>query len=133
MNNQQPFNVTHSTVINPDGSITRTITKLFLNDDDKVGVVNNSNVFKVFRPTVSDAKVNVNEFVDVDKFTVLFTVSNSDINKTSSECNCSICLMDYSLGDVCRRLPCFHAFHSSCVESWLKMNKICPVCREPIG
>ncbi|KAL4576704.1 hypothetical protein LXL04_012802 [Taraxacum kok-saghyz] len=43
---------------------------------------------------------------------------------------CSICLADYKPPDVLRLLPeCSHLFHSSCIDTWLKMHPTCPVCR----
>jgi len=45
---------------------------------------------------------------------------------------CPICLIEADLGDVITRLPCFHAFHSTCVHSWLQRSKCCPVCKVSI-
>lgn len=43
---------------------------------------------------------------------------------------CPICLVDYSVDDVCRELLCKHAFHQDCVDSWLlKSHNSCPMCR----
>nr|XP_009614028.1 putative RING-H2 finger protein ATL53 [Nicotiana tomentosiformis] len=46
---------------------------------------------------------------------------------------CVICLGDVSLGEPRRFLPiCGHGFHTKCIEPWLKMNSICPLCRNPV-
>ncbi len=43
---------------------------------------------------------------------------------------CSICLADYKDTDVLRFLPyCGHLFHLKCVDSWLRLNATCPICR----
>ncbi|KAK1421176.1 hypothetical protein QVD17_23322 [Tagetes erecta] len=43
---------------------------------------------------------------------------------------CSICLTDYKPADVIRLLPeCGHLFHCKCIDTWLKFNRSCPVCR----
>jgi len=42
---------------------------------------------------------------------------------------CMICLEDFELGDKCRRLPCGHVFHESCVDEWLKRCTDCPICK----
>lgn len=45
---------------------------------------------------------------------------------------CSICLMDYEVGeDVCwsRNPECIHAFHKECIVDWLMRNPQCPCCR----
>jgi hypothetical protein len=41
---------------------------------------------------------------------------------------CQICLCDYDEGDQVRALPCMHAFHAACTESWLRVRLQCPNC-----
>lgn len=49
------------------------------------------------------------------------------------EAKCGICLQDYEDSDELKTLPrCLHHFHTSCIDKWLGINKICPVCREDI-
>ena len=47
--------------------------------------------------------------------------------------SCSICLLDYNVGDAVirsTRIRCPHAFHDECILSWLsKGKKRCPMCR----
>ncbi|XP_010553415.1 PREDICTED: RING-H2 finger protein ATL70 [Tarenaya hassleriana] len=51
----------------------------------------------------------------------------SDDSTTSC---CSICLGDYKTSDLLRQLPdCNHMFHVKCVDTWLRLNPTCPVCR----
>jgi len=42
---------------------------------------------------------------------------------------CHICLQDFADGDKLRALPCNHAFHVECVDTWLKQKNNCPTCR----
>ncbi|XP_071738838.1 putative RING-H2 finger protein ATL71 [Rutidosis leptorrhynchoides] len=43
---------------------------------------------------------------------------------------CSICLADYKPSDVLRLFPeCGHLFHMSCIDTWLRVQLTCPVCR----
>ncbi|CAH8354174.1 unnamed protein product [Eruca vesicaria subsp. sativa] len=43
---------------------------------------------------------------------------------------CAICLEDYRFAESLRLLPCQHAFHLSCIDSWLtKWGTSCPVCK----
>jgi hypothetical protein len=41
---------------------------------------------------------------------------------------CQICLCGYNEGDDVRALPCMHAFHAACTESWLRVRLQCPNC-----
>jgi len=42
---------------------------------------------------------------------------------------CMVCLCDVEKGEVVRRLPCEHMFHSACIREWLQRNACCPLCR----
>ena len=45
--------------------------------------------------------------------------------------SCMVCLCDFEDGEECRRLPCNHTFHKSCVEEWLSRSPVCPICKGP--
>jgi len=45
---------------------------------------------------------------------------------------CCICLEEFKTGDPIRRLPCLHIFHKDEIDTWLRRNHICPICRIPI-
>jgi hypothetical protein len=34
--------------------------------------------------------------------------------------------------DDLRMLPCGHFFHKGCVDKWLKINALCPLCKAEI-
>ncbi|XVF34773.1 hypothetical protein REPUB_Repub18cG0087600 [Reevesia pubescens] len=42
---------------------------------------------------------------------------------------CCICLASYADNDVLKELPCSHFFHTTCVDKWLKMKALCPLCK----
>ncbi|XP_052771473.1 E3 ubiquitin-protein ligase RNF12-like isoform X1 [Mya arenaria] len=42
---------------------------------------------------------------------------------------CHVCFENYEVGDLQKVLPCFHLFHSSCIDQWLQESATCPVCR----
>ncbi|CAM9466229.1 unnamed protein product, partial [Laminaria digitata] len=43
--------------------------------------------------------------------------------------DCSVCLEAYRAGDGMCRLPCGHAFHAACIDTWLDQQHVCPQCR----
>jgi hypothetical protein len=49
-----------------------------------------------------------------------------DIGQTSA---CTICLGDYENAEELRLLPCGHCFHAECVDAWLQINRVCPICK----
>ncbi|MED6124541.1 hypothetical protein PIB30_059903 [Stylosanthes scabra] len=46
---------------------------------------------------------------------------------------CCICLAKYENNDELRELPCSHLFHKDCVDKWLKINALCPLCKSEVG
>eukprot|EP00397_Hematodinium_sp_SG-2012_P028182 GEMP01029659.1.p1 GENE.GEMP01029659.1~~GEMP01029659.1.p1 ORF type:complete len:229 (+),score=62.72 GEMP01029659.1:132-818(+) len=45
---------------------------------------------------------------------------------------CLICLETYGIGEDVKTLPCFHVFHSTCVDEWLRISQTCATCRTPL-
>ncbi|GAB0494907.1 hypothetical protein MMPV_006204 [Pyropia vietnamensis] len=41
--------------------------------------------------------------------------------------SCCICMETIVTGDVVRRLPCCHLYHSHCINQWLGVKGVCPV------
>lgn len=46
---------------------------------------------------------------------------------------CLICQYVYESGDKIKTLPCFHIYHSDCIDPWLLKNGTCPVCQRHIA
>ncbi|RHY22112.1 hypothetical protein DYB32_009604, partial [Aphanomyces invadans] len=46
----------------------------------------------------------------------------------SKATRCAICLSDFSDAQEIRVLPCFHTYHSWCIDKWLLNHAKCPVC-----
>ncbi|KAI4328741.1 hypothetical protein L6164_021074 [Bauhinia variegata] len=45
------------------------------------------------------------------------------------DAECCICLSAYDDGAELRELPCNHHFHCACIDKWLHINAICPLCK----
>jgi len=43
--------------------------------------------------------------------------------------SCSICLENCRSEEVFKSLPCQHNFHVECIDNWLKIKSICPICK----
>ncbi|XP_076915160.1 RING-H2 finger protein ATL46-like [Bidens hawaiensis] len=47
--------------------------------------------------------------------------------------DCAVCLSEFVESDELRLLPtCSHAFHISCIDTWLQSNSTCPLCRNTL-
>ncbi|XP_003229367.2 E3 ubiquitin-protein ligase ZNRF4 [Anolis carolinensis] len=51
--------------------------------------------------------------------------------------SCVICMADYEAGDRLKILPCGHAYHNTCINTWLltqpRTEKSCPICKQKIN
>mmetsp|Transcript_24390 Transcript_24390/g.34200 ORF Transcript_24390/g.34200 Transcript_24390/m.34200 type:complete len:655 (+) Transcript_24390:120-2084(+) len=54
------------------------------------------------------------------------------VTKVNPEAKCSVCQCEYELGQQITSLPCFHSYHSECIENWLTRKKTCPECLKEI-
>ncbi|KAF9977625.1 hypothetical protein BGZ73_005479 [Actinomortierella ambigua] len=69
----------------------------------------------------------------------LWSKGEEDDNKRSSldlpglADTCTICLQSYEAKDWLRPLPCRHAFHMGCIDTWLSNNCQCPICRQEVN
>ncbi|XP_012568412.1 uncharacterized protein [Cicer arietinum] len=41
---------------------------------------------------------------------------------------CSICQVNYDIGDEIGRLDCAHKYHMSCITQWILRENRCPLC-----
>ncbi|KAJ8546535.1 hypothetical protein K7X08_032609 [Anisodus acutangulus] len=47
--------------------------------------------------------------------------------------SCVICRLDYENGDKLTVLSCKHTYHSECLNNWLQINKVCPICSTEVS
>ncbi|XP_074557982.1 E3 ubiquitin-protein ligase ATL4-like [Curcuma longa] len=78
-------------------------------------------------------------FSDKDKAALvdslpLFSLASSLSVLPKSSPDCAVCLCPFRPHDELRLLPaCRHAFHSQCVDPWLRSAPSCPLCRASIA
>lgn len=50
---------------------------------------------------------------------------------------CVICMAEFEAGDRLKILPCSHAYHNTCINTWLlvqpKSRKTCPICKQQVN
>ncbi|KAJ4818619.1 E3 ubiquitin-protein ligase [Rhynchospora pubera] len=51
---------------------------------------------------------------------------------SAEDAACCICLAKYADNDEVRELTCAHFFHKECVDKWLKINALCPLCKAEV-
>ncbi|KDP37529.1 hypothetical protein JCGZ_05968 [Jatropha curcas] len=54
-------------------------------------------------------------------------------SQNGSNDSCVICRLDYDDGETLTVLSCKHSYHSECINDWLKINKVCPVCSKEVS
>ncbi|QCE08735.1 nucleolysin TIA-1/TIAR [Vigna unguiculata] len=47
--------------------------------------------------------------------------------------SCVICRVDFEDGESLTHLSCKHLYHPECINNWLKINKVCPVCSTEVS
>ena len=62
---------------------------------------------------------------------IIETLPTSILKKKieNSSIQCIICMEDFNVGDKVSTLPCFHVFHSNCIDKWLLKTHSCPICK----
>ena len=55
----------------------------------------------------------------------------NDTSNSEPSATCTICLCEMGRAGIVRT-PCEHWFHLSCIQGWLRINSVCPVCRSEV-
>ncbi|KAJ4957755.1 hypothetical protein NE237_024866 [Protea cynaroides] len=64
---------------------------------------------------------------------ILAAGTNKERMISGEDAVCCICLAKYADNDELRELPCSHFFHMECVDKWLKINALCPLCKSEVS
>mmetsp|Transcript_40606 Transcript_40606/g.75989 ORF Transcript_40606/g.75989 Transcript_40606/m.75989 type:complete len:249 (-) Transcript_40606:298-1044(-) len=51
----------------------------------------------------------------------------------AEEEQCVICRTEFETGETLTQLPCKHHYHGMCIQQWLTINKLCPMCSKEVG
>ncbi|XP_027363046.1 E3 ubiquitin ligase BIG BROTHER-related [Abrus precatorius] len=72
--------------------------------------------------------------LSIDTIACLPSVNyKSGSDQHGSNDSCVICRVDYEDDESLTVLSCKHLYHPECINNWLKINKICPVCSTEVS
>ncbi|KAJ5076767.1 hypothetical protein M0811_00084 [Anaeramoeba ignava] len=92
--------------------------------------INNPNLhFEVVFYSQNQSNQSMISQIELSSLPTIKLSKTDSCHLSKLEGRCCICLDKFNEGDIITTLPCFHIFHSSCIEAWLKMNKVCPLCK----
>ncbi|XP_030543079.1 E3 ubiquitin-protein ligase ATL42-like [Rhodamnia argentea] len=75
------------------------------------------------RPRFSGIDQNVIDSLPLFRF--------SSLRGSKEGLECAVCINKFEDSETLRLLPqCKHAFHSNCIDQWLKSHSSCPLCRD---
>jgi len=87
-------------------------------------------------PTVSNFFENIKVILKKDELNKHKTLLFKDLDDAIKADNtrCVICQYEYKNDDSVRLMDCNHAFHQSCIDTWLlEYSYKCPMCRKECG
>lgn len=85
-------------------------------------------------PTFTNQEGTAMPQMTSDETLELISVRRFSLSAATGESQCHICLQDFADGEELRALPCNHAFHVDCVDTWLKQkSSSCPTCRATLS
>ncbi|TVU10163.1 hypothetical protein EJB05_43674, partial [Eragrostis curvula] len=60
------------------------------------------------------------------------TYKTKDVQDGNTE-QCVICRVEFEDGESLVALPCKHSYHPECINQWLQINKVCPMCSAEVS
>ena len=102
-----------------------------------------------------DVEATENQHMSADQIallpTVVYTPSTNNTNSSNSSnmtnisknvdesdslsgnvvdaAKCTICLSEFTTGEVLKSLPCEDMYHEHCISNWLTLHNTCPICK----
>eukprot|EP00747_Dinoflagellata_sp_TGD_P222015 gnl/TRDRNA2_/TRDRNA2_93772_c0_seq1.p1 gnl/TRDRNA2_/TRDRNA2_93772_c0~~gnl/TRDRNA2_/TRDRNA2_93772_c0_seq1.p1 ORF type:complete len:139 (+),score=34.43 gnl/TRDRNA2_/TRDRNA2_93772_c0_seq1:32-448(+) len=68
-----------------------------------------------------------------EEIAALPTNKLESLDKVGDQKTCLICTEQFGVGDNVKTVPCGHVFHQDCVDQWLRVSTLCPVCEKPVN
>ena len=50
--------------------------------------------------------------------------------RVDADSTCSICISPMEENDVVKELLCRHCYHAECLDEWLAVSLLCPLCKQ---
>lgn len=77
--------------------------------------------------------VKIEEYRSDDGGSIKKCLTQTQFKDCKNQSDCWICLESFKVEDVILAVnTCKHIFHEKCIEKWIMMREICPVCRSEI-
>lgn len=92
------------------------------------GIVIGNNVNNINNTTA----VNEEEQVRIAKRLGLIQHLPTRKYNGNKKCECVICMIELTIGEAIKILPCMHTYHETCIDDWLLRSLTCPSCMEPV-
>lgn len=86
-----------------------------------------------FSSTFSRFRRCLNNFLRYRRVVMMMNEIFADATEQDLNAENKICSICHDDMECAKKLDCGHVFHKSCLQSWLKLQLICPVCRKPVN
>ena len=83
------------------------------------------NLLKLNKNEIDNKNNNIQYILNYIPFTTIKDVPE----KKGDGPHCLVCLCGFEVGEKVSALPCFHCFHTKCIDEWIIRKPKCPVCK----
>lgn len=56
-------------------------------------------------------------------------MDGSQAAEDSEPTTCTVCCEQLQPGELVKSLPCAHKYHGDCIDQWLQVKAVCPICQ----